>query len=408
MKKIFFILILLFIVGTYCNIPLQAQIVKNNIYFLRDNNIWMLDVNANSYKQLTNAGKYFGAVISPDKTKVAFMADKKQTAMGDWVGYLATANIDGSNEQKRADLEVFPGQYAWSPDGGKIAVTPGGNTLSILDLSANTITPVEIDAVKIWCPSWSPDGGKIALRANKTGIGDVLLYDVNAKNTVSVYESEFKLGSGYFVPPASWSADGKKLSFEVQQPPSAKNTNNIVMLLNLDTNAKQKIADGFGSLFSVNGEGIAFLSQKEDKDKNGVIDFQDAEVYVYKVDSGEIRRVTDNNVLDRLIAWSAAGDKIMCDQIAYEGQNEKSDIALDEVNFGTSEKLITNAFGLAWEQTGASQTTPGSLLVKPVKQEEAQKKTKPLNVALIIILILVIVVVDIIIFTNLYKKRKLK
>ncbi|MFH1453870.1 MAG: hypothetical protein ABIH00_07815 [Armatimonadota bacterium] len=399
-KKILTYLVFIFI---FLFLTVSCVMAKENIYFMRNNDIWLLDLNTNNYKQFTNSGKYYDIVLSPDKTKAAYIVNLKRNDMGGYSGILAASNIDGTGEIIYKDISVFPGQFSWSPDGKKIAVIPETEKLTILDYETGKTAPLEIEAEKIWYPSWSPDGKKIALRASKKGIGDVLIYNTESKDTVSAYESLFKWGSGYFPAPADWTPDSKKIVFEIQQ---LNNANNKLLVEDLETGEVEQIGEGFSPLFSSKGNMIAFIAFKQDMNQDNIVDLMDADIYIYYMDSKETKNITKSPEPERIVAWAEEIDKILYNQIYYQGNKETANLHSANIAYGTNQELIKNAYGLAWEEkgkaVGIASTTPAA---DKTETPEKTSKTKAATLPFIIIFLLIAVLAAAVLIMRIKRKN---
>jgi WD40 repeat protein len=98
---------------------------------------------------------------------------------------------------------------AWAPDGKKLIVGAGKNTLELLDLEDHSLVVWDVDSpLPIVYADWSPDGKAIAI-ARKTGDGreGVSILRVNDKTVVPV--AEWPRTSNYGE--LAWSPDGKEL-----------------------------------------------------------------------------------------------------------------------------------------------------------------------------------------------------
>lgn len=405
-KILFFAIVLEIAFLVYFTAAAFAQENKNNIYFVRYGNLWYLNLNTNLDTQLTSEGKYETAIVSPNHAKVAFMSNAEKSELGETFGILTVANTDGTSEKKYNDLKVFTGQYFWAPTNDKLVVVSDSNKLLILDINNDAKNFIDPGAETIWYPSWSPDGTKIAVRANQKGIGDVLIYDINNKSTTSVYESPIKLGSDYFPPPVNWSSDSSKILFEIQQEP--QKINNIIYLKDLKSGSLQKLTEGFSPLFSPKDDMLAFISAREDTNKDKDIDLDDSEIYIYNFGNNEIKRVTNNTNMERLIAWSINNDKILYNQEKDESYKKTYDLCLGEVSFGTSEKILANAYGLDWEQAEsavkAGQEVTSTPEATPEKSPSAAKPDKKMFTILIILFILILAGA----VMSIYRRRKSK
>jgi len=133
--------------------------------------IYILDlVSGRTTPVVTSSGWDTGIAWSPDGSRIAFSSERE----GDEEIYVV--NVDGSSEQKLADLPgVTATRAVWSPDGDRISfVAHDGEQWDAWVVNADgtglfTLTPTDRDdgpAV------WSPDGRLLALTASKVLEGD--------------------------------------------------------------------------------------------------------------------------------------------------------------------------------------------------------------------------------------------
>ena len=154
---------------------------------------------------------------SPDGAKVSFIRD----------GRLWLANADGSGGmllmEKDQVGEVDAGVHSWSPDGTMIAferwnVQTQQTDIWIVDVDGTDMRQLTSDG-RSMMPDWSPDGTRIAFKtdfAESDGTYsrciDVINPDGSDRETVLAARdhADWKV-----VAAPSWSADGRKLAFDV-------------------------------------------------------------------------------------------------------------------------------------------------------------------------------------------------
>jgi len=211
---------------------------------------------------------------------------------------------------------------AISPDGGRIAI------LSDRDGYADIFLISAIDGREIkkvisggrtpdfeelkWLQSgitWSPDGEKIAL-TSKIGPRDALnIIDVNTGEKKSF---TFKTVENLFT--AEWSPDGKKIAMVGHQ-----NRQSDIYVYNLETKDLRNITDDIYSdsepRWSPEGDRIMFISDRGDNLQAGVnamyqYDYTNKDIYIYHLEDESIERVTDSPYEENYPAWAHTENKI--------------------------------------------------------------------------------------------------
>lgn len=154
-----------------------------------------------------------GPVVSPDKTKIAFVSDR------DGSEDVFVMNIDGSNP---VNLTRSPGRDegpTWSPDGTAIAFTSDRREVRhIWRMDADGANPViltwidELQLNENWDPAWSPDGQSIAFATNREVFSErIYLMGSDGSNPRPLPGSP---GVGWQATDApAWAPDGAELAF---------------------------------------------------------------------------------------------------------------------------------------------------------------------------------------------------
>ncbi len=236
------------------------------------------------------------------------------------------------------DYNSFP---RWSPDGSRIAYISMGSdyiaSLYVMDGNGRNKKRLT-NNIHCQTPDWHPDGNKILFVANSSQGGeefDICLYDLE-KNS---YETLFQRPGVEEQP--SFSPDGKKIIF------SSTNENSNLPFSHRDTEiwerdlrtGEERIicshpAQDHAPVYSPDGKHIAFISHRNDRDKEKLIaeiknihssinpkDIKtvdaaivalqnldmDSEVCVVNVDGTNLRQLTFNNGLDAGVRWSPCG-----------------------------------------------------------------------------------------------------
>jgi hypothetical protein len=250
--------------------PIQAE----KIAFVRENNIWVANLDGSTPKQLTFSGKmkdpanfFPNLALSPDGQRIAYsdMQDIYLLATGG--GEPVKLNLPG---MKRAENPFF------SSDGGKLLFlgTMNANASEpqnkASELETSSISMVELDSGKVknivvttynpemnspyLLPSLSPSGGLIAVQDGATDYSG----GFGILNEAGKFFFHFPSGTADYTPywRPLFSADGKKiLCFS---PATNVKGADTVYLVDIDRGTKKQVVKGLWPTFVDSGKAIVY------------------------------------------------------------------------------------------------------------------------------------------------------
>ena len=128
----------------------------------KDTDVWVIDVESRTARQLTSHPAYDGAgTISPDDMKIAFPSDRSGQR-NIWIMPLA----DGEAGVWQFTTKGGRGP-AWSPDGGWIAygcpIAPTRYALCLKAVAGGPVIQVTDGKANDFNPNWAPDGRAIVV-----------------------------------------------------------------------------------------------------------------------------------------------------------------------------------------------------------------------------------------------------
>ena len=199
--------------------------------------------------------------------------------------------------------------------------------------------------------SWSPDGKSIAFMSKSKGQDALRLVDVKKRKVYKKYRFGF---NAMFSP--SWGGkDGKEIVFT-----GVKDGKSDLYKLNIDTEELEQLTDDYYEdqepAFSPDGKFIAFASDRPSADATDPDDILDLEfgtynLYIYNIETGEIKALTIGPDRKRDPTWSPDGGKI-CYVGNYNGIDNIYILDLDNLKSFPVTNILTNAASPTWSLKG--------------------------------------------------------
>jgi len=272
---------------------------------------------------------------------------------------LVVANADGSDPQRIGSsvlLQTYSGGFSWSPDASQIvymisdpAEQPTTSRLRLVNVADGSDVPLPEERLG-YLPAWSPDGTQIVFGAfvgdpDESGDRESELFLMNGDgsnvrqltdrpgpdvdptwspdSTRIAWWGQDPLPEGsltqpnrlYMVDVASgevtelgegadpvWSPDGRRIAFTFQEQPEEgtfqTEINSDIWVMDIETGARSPLVQDPSAdlwpVWSPDGQRIAFVSERDDPS---------GEVYVMSADGSDVRRLTDNELSEVMLAW---------------------------------------------------------------------------------------------------------
>lgn len=222
------------------------------------------------------------------------------------------------------DRSQTPGAAVWPT--GRIAYMSLTKPLSqrdssdlfVLDAASGEVTPVhEGRGFSIW-PQWSPDGSLIAYVSNETGRGAIGIFVAKADGTdpVNILDPGRMLdgeGGPVFL---SWSPDGSRIAYVGRDLESGQAG---LWIVNADGTGDEAVLGGHWETVSWSPDGerllLAGIPQTD-------ADTDQFDVYTVRLDGSGLVRLTDDELVERVPAWSPDGTRIVFARVSVEFENQ--------------------------------------------------------------------------------------
>lgn len=267
---------------------------------------------------------------TPDGQHVAILVDATRAPTPNKSGYATIiSDIHGSA------AKMFPqaGQdFAWSPDGKRIAFTPAIQEGDIFLMNADgsqvmQLTNAALTANQdgIWFahrPRWSPDGKWIIYSA----IDGIYRIDVRGGSAIRLFGH-----SAYFL---EWSPDGKRIAFDSLDG---------IYVMNADGGQLTHLGDGVHPLWSPDGHSLAFMRL--------------GDIYTMRDDGSNLIRITTGAGY-HTVAWlptQSYPTVELLEATVFNGGNVRAqpsikERVLDQIHAGERVRLLAKTRNGAWYQ----------------------------------------------------------
>jgi len=238
---------------------------------------------------------------SPDGSKLAYVVGPNHHVN------LIVADADGAHARRIAtDLPTFG--FAWSPDGGAIAVrtlSDRGARVSLIDIATAHVQDLPALDGDWWNLAWSPDGTLFAF-AGPAGLW-VQDRDGSHRQTLVI---------DLHVVNPEWSPDGSMLAFGCRAPDDASDYRYDVCTVHADGTGFVRFADWAGwdavPVWSPDGRWLAFASDRgatpgQIAQNPGGARLEGVTIYLMRADGSDVRQLVPASARHELVPtdWRA-------------------------------------------------------------------------------------------------------
>lgn len=212
--------------------------------------------------------------FSPDGSQIAILSDRS--------GYADIYLIDAltGEENKRVvkgnrsidyeELKWLQPGISWSPDGNRVVLASKAgqyDALNIIDVKTGKAKKIRLNLDGIFTAVWHPDGNLLAFVGNRKNASDIYLYNLTTGKVTNLTNDPFSDSE------PSWSPDGTRLAFVSDRGAYLKDSTDPVS----------------GKKFS------GSMSSH---------DYQQNDIYVLRVEDGDIQRLTDTEYNENYPVWA--------------------------------------------------------------------------------------------------------
>jgi Tol biopolymer transport system component len=221
-------------------------------------------------------------------------------------------NLNSTKKEEILSTEKSLGPPAYSNDGRFITWNEGSYkdkvmAVHIMDLETHQRKILTPDSLFCTDPEFSPDGNQVACSCSKKG-GNLDIYIFNLDGEIHYFDE--RMESIDFSP--HWRSNGEQLIFT-----SINNGANDILLMDLNSKETENITNGpkdeFSACFSPDGKHVLYSSRNQhpENGKEPITKHNSSELYILELKTRSVKQITFNKDLDVLPQWSPKGDRIV-------------------------------------------------------------------------------------------------
>ena len=271
-------------------------------------------------RRRTHGRVFLAPALTPDGSEIAFFGDQGGYFVDLWLANVETGRVKerlakGTLNKNYESLRFINSAGAFSPDGRYFAIAAkhkDRDDLVILDVQRHREAGrIEVALNGIQTPQWSPDGTQLVFTGFNNGFSDLFIMNRDGTGLRRLTNDRFA-----DLHP-SWSPDGRMIAFTTDRGRETdfdllRFSNLRIAIYHLDTGNLELLGgmDGgknINPVWSPDGRGIAFVS-----DRTGI-----ANVFLYEFDDGEIYQLTNMftgiqgiTPLSPVLTWSRLADRL--------------------------------------------------------------------------------------------------
>jgi Tol biopolymer transport system component len=280
--------------------------------FVRDGDIWLLDVDSGQERQLTSDGGNMGPRWSPDGRWLAFV---KAEAGAIWL-----MREDGSDASLVA--ESASGSPIWAPGEDRLAYVTSEGVLGLLDVESGEQQELAGPDWEVSRFAWQPDGERLAIERwiegeeltpppNTTVDQGIWLLNADGSDLTKLYGLYQRSQLGPVAYLGGWSPDSKRITFWQADIISASLLADgaPLLVLPVEGGEPQEIAS-----FALLEPGFVAWSPQGDRlavvEGGGRETWVNKQIVVMQPDGSDRRVLSDAGRADLFPAWSPDGQSI--------------------------------------------------------------------------------------------------